>query len=385
MNARLLQLAIFAQVSACFTTIYLVQPVLPILQAEFDVSLTQASQSVSMVILGVALSTLIFGRLADSLPVRPLITLGCVFVAGSGLACAAVHSMPLFLALRFLQGLFIPALTTCLAAYLARTLPVERLNTVMGAYVAATVAGGLGGRLLGGWIHPPLHWRYAFVTSALLVFVTTAAALMVLPPEKHERSTTSSGPGYRELATSSRLLPLFLVGFGSLFIYGATFNYLPYYLAAPPFSASTNTITTVYFTYLIGVVVAPASGRISNRRGNGFTMLVGLGLMGLGLGISRAPWMAAVVLGLSLLCAGFFAVHTAAVGAMNRSLTESRGRANSLYILWYYLGGSCGITVMGWAWQHAAWNGVLAVGYTMLLALAAVALWEKRLEHTGRR
>ncbi|MDK2873768.1 MAG: transporter, family, putative rane transport protein, partial [Desulfomicrobiaceae bacterium] len=68
MNARLLQLAIFAQVSACFTTIYLVQPVLPILQAEFDVSLTQASQSVSMVILGVALSTLIFGRLADSLP-----------------------------------------------------------------------------------------------------------------------------------------------------------------------------------------------------------------------------------------------------------------------------------------------------------------------------
>jgi YNFM family putative membrane transporter len=70
---------------------------------------------------------------------------------------------------------------------------------------------------------------------------------------------------------------------------------------------------------------------------------------------------------------------------MNRSLTESRGRANSLYILWYYLGGSCGITVMGWAWQHAAWNGVLAVGYTMLLALAAVALWEKRLEHTGRR
>ncbi|MEJ5242165.1 MAG: MFS transporter [Desulfomicrobiaceae bacterium] len=384
MKTRLLQFAIFAQVSACFTTIYLVQPVLPILQAEFGVSLTQASQSVSMVILGVALSTLVFGRLADSLPIKPLIALGCVFVAGSGLACAGVHAIPLFLALRFLQGLFIPALTTCLAAYLARTLPVERLNTVMGAYVAATVAGGLGGRLLGGWIHPPLHWRYAFVTSALLVFMTTAAALMILPPEKRQRGSTSSGPGYRELVTSSRLIPLFLVGFGSLFIYGATFNYLPYYLAAPPFSASTNTITTVYFTYLIGVVVAPASGRISNRCGNGFTMLLGLGLMGLGLGISRAPWMAAVVLGLSLLCAGFFAVHTAAVGAMNRSLTESRGRANSLYILWYYLGGSCGITVMGWAWQHAAWNGVLVVGFAMLFILAAIALWEKRLERTGR-
>lgn len=385
MKARLLQLAIFAQVSACFTTIYLVQPVLPILQAEFGVSLTQASQSVSMVILGVALSTLIFGRLADSLPVKPLIALGCIFVAGCGLACAGVHSMPIFLALRFLQGLFIPALTTCLAAYLAQTLPVERLNTVMGAYVSATVAGGLGGRLLGGWIHPPLHWRYAFVTSALLVFMTTAAALMVLPPEKREKSRSTSSPGYRELVTSSRLLPLFLVGFGALFIYGATFNYLPYYLATPPFSASTNTITTVYFTYLIGVVVAPASGRFSNRHGNGCTMLLGVGLMGAGLVISRTPWMVSVVLGLSLLCAGFFAVHTAAVGAMNRSLTQSRGRANSLYILWYYLGGSCGITVMGWAWQYAAWDGVLGVGLTMLLVLAAVALWEQRLERANHQ
>ena len=26
----------------------------------------------------------------------------------------------------------------------------------MGSYVSATVLGGLGGRLLGGWIHPPL-------------------------------------------------------------------------------------------------------------------------------------------------------------------------------------------------------------------------------------
>ena len=35
-----------------------------------------------------------------------------------------------------------PALTTCLAAYLSANLPLERLNVVMGSYVSATVAGG---------------------------------------------------------------------------------------------------------------------------------------------------------------------------------------------------------------------------------------------------
>jgi YNFM family putative membrane transporter len=34
---------------------------------------------------------------------------------------------------------------------------VARLNVAMGAYVSATVVGGLGGRLLGGYLHPPLH------------------------------------------------------------------------------------------------------------------------------------------------------------------------------------------------------------------------------------
>ncbi len=380
MNPRLLQLAVFAQVSACFTSIYLVQPVLPILQAEFGVSLPQAAQSVSVVILGVALSTLFFGRLADTVPVKPLIAAGGIVVAGAGLACAGVHSMPLFLSLRFLQGLFIPALTTCLAAYLARTLPVARLNTVMGAYVSATVVGGLGGRLLGGWIHPPLHWRVAFVTSSTLVLGTTLIALLVLPPEQRPPQSSATDSGYLNLLCSPRLLGLFFLGFGSLFVFGATFNYLPYYLSAPPFALSTSAITTIYFTYLLGVVVAPASSQLSNRHGNGATMLLGATAMALGLIITRLPWLPLVVFGLALLCSGFFALHAAAVGAMNRSLSENRGRANSLYILLYYLGGSSGITAMGWAWQHAAWDGVLLTALAMLLPLAAVALWEWRNE-----
>jgi MFS transporter, YNFM family, putative membrane transport protein len=194
-----LQALVFSLVSASFTTIYLVQPVLPVLQAEFGISIAKAAQTVSAVILGVAFSTLVFGRLADSYPVKPFIILGGAVVSGAGLICAVADSINAIIFLRLLQGLFIPALTTCLATYLARNLPVERLNVVMGSYVSATVVGGLGGRLLGGWIHPPLHWRYAFVTASVMVLATAVAAVLLLPKEERPAEKSDSGPGYLAL------------------------------------------------------------------------------------------------------------------------------------------------------------------------------------------
>src|SRR2546425_12568757 len=181
-SALRLQTIVFCLVAASFTAVYITQPVLPVLQVEFGVSETTASLTVSAVILGIALANLPFGGLADRYPIRPLLLGGASVVSAASLMCAATKGSWLLIAARFVQGLFIPSLTTCLAAYLARSLPLARLNVVMGSYVSATIAGGLGGRLLGGWIHPPLHWRYAFVTPAALLIAAAAAAARRPPP-----------------------------------------------------------------------------------------------------------------------------------------------------------------------------------------------------------
>ena len=190
------QALVFGLVAAALTTVYITQPVLPVLQQEFGVSPSQASYTVSAVILGIALANLPFGMLADRFPVPRLILVGGAVVAACGFFCAATSSLALLVGARFVQGLFVPALTTCLAAYLSTNLPLERLNVAMGSYVSATVAGGLGGRLLGGFIHPPLHWRYAFVTASLLVVAATLAAVRWLPagklPENGNRRPTVS-------------------------------------------------------------------------------------------------------------------------------------------------------------------------------------------------
>ena len=185
-----LQLVVFGLVSASFTHIYLTQPVLPVLQEEYGADPVLVSFSVSAVILGIAVSNLPFGFLADRLPIRPIVLTGGVCVALGALVCALTHNLWVLVVARFGQGIFIPALTSCLAAFLAKSLPPERLNVVMGAYVSATVLGGLGGRLLSGWVHPPQHWRYAFISAAVLLLIATFAASWLLPASTWHSSST---------------------------------------------------------------------------------------------------------------------------------------------------------------------------------------------------
>ena len=371
------QALVFGLVAAALTTVYITQPVLPVLQQEFGVSPSQASYTVSAVILGIALANLPFGMLADRFPVPRLILVGGAVVAACGIFCAATSSLALLVGARFVQGLFVPALTTCLAAYLSTNLPLERLNVAMGSYVSATVAGGLGGRLLGGFIHPPLHWRYAFVTASLLVIAATLAAVRWLPAGKlPEREPEADG--FLALAAQPGLRRAFLVAFGGFFVFSSIFNYLPFYLHGPPFNASTEFITLLYLTYIVGIFIGPVAGQLSNRIGNGSTMVIGSLVLALAILLTLITSIFAIVAALVLVCAGFFSIHAAAAGSLNRNLTGSRGRANSLYVLTYYLGGAAGITLSGYAYGQAGWPGVAVLGLMMLSVPLVTGLREMR-------
>jgi YNFM family putative membrane transporter len=299
-------------------------------------------------------------------------------VALGSLACALVRDLDLLVGVRFVQGLFLPALTTCLAAYLARTLPLDRLNVVMGSYVSATVAGGLLGRLLGGWIHPPLHWRYAFVSASLLVLAAGAAAFWRLPAERGGRAPVGRAEGFAALLKRPECLRMFLVALGAFFVFSSVFNYLPFYLSGPPFFASTGLITMMYLAYLIGVVVGPLAGRIANRLGAGMAMAVGAAIFALAVALTLVPSLTAVALGLAGVCLGFFTVHASAAGALNRRLSAGQGRANSLYVLFYYLGGYLGITLAGSAWTWGGWRAVAGQDLVMLALPLGIGLWEAR-------
>jgi len=281
---------------------------------------------------------------------------------------------------RFIQGLFVPALTTCLAAYLARMLPVERLNVVMGSYVSATVAGGLGGRLLGGWIHSPLHWRYAFVTASVLLLLATIAALVWMPEDRRVSETASRPVGFIELIKKGELFRLYCVAFASFFVFSSIYNYLPFYLAAPPFQAPIEIITLLYLSYVFGIVSGPVAGKISNRFGSGTTMIFGALSFALFILATLIKSVPLIAISLAGVCTSYFTIHSTAIALLNRKLSSSKGRANSLYVLFYYLGGSVGITISGYLYLFAGWNGVVLLGTVLLLTPLGTGIAERMKE-----
>jgi YNFM family putative membrane transporter len=140
----------------------------------------------------------------------------------------------------------------------------------------------------------------------------------------------------------------------------------------------------MYLAYLIGIVMGPVSGRLSNRLGSGVTMVIGSLLFAAAIAATLIQSLAMIAASLVAICAGFFSIHAAAVGLLNRRLTSSRGRANSLYVFCYYAGGAAGITACGHAYSSYGWTGAVALGVVALLLSFGIGLMEITQERTER-
>ncbi|HEX6794398.1 MAG TPA: MFS transporter [Casimicrobiaceae bacterium] len=362
----MLSALIFALVTCAVATIYITQPVLPILQAQFAISASAASLSVSAVIVGMAATMLPIGVLVDRYPARRLMAIGACVTAAAGAVCALTPSFAVLIAMRAVQGAFIPLLTTCVAAWLSRTLPPAALNVAMGTYVSATVAGGLGGRLLAGWAFPPAHWRYAFLTVGGALLAVTFVVAPKLTDTPRAPTAPASTPLLRVVLRRPQMLAQ-LAAFGAFGAFSTVFNYFPFYLSRPPWSLSTATITALYLVYVAGLFMGPFAGRLGNRFGNGVVMIGGSLVLEAALAATLVVAIPALLASLIGLCIGFFTIHAAAVGGLNRSLTGERGKANALYTLFYYVGGAAGIALGGGLYARLGWAGI--VGASLALSL----------------
>src|SRR5208337_1746933 len=101
-------------------------------------------------------------------------------------------------------------------------------------------------------------------------------------------------------------LRIYGVAFSSFWVFSSAFNYLPFYLSAPPFQAPTALITLIYLVYIIGAMIGPFAGQLSNRIGNGATMAMGAIVFGLALCGTLVNSLAFIMAGLAGVCAGFF-------------------------------------------------------------------------------
>ena len=355
---------------AAFVGLYLPQPILPLLAADFGLDARRAALVISVTIFGIALASPLVGVLSDRFGRRNILMLGSLLLGVTSLGAALAPNFAVLVGFRFAQGLLLPTLFAVGIAYVSDSLPAETMRNVAGIYVACTVIGGMLGRVLAGSFADLVGWRYGFVLCAFLYL-----ALVPLWGRFRPLRRPTSGPSLRGSLAGTlahlknrNLVAGLLIGFFLFFAFQATFTYLPFQLASPAFGFSSTLIGLTYITYSAGVLSSSAAAWLSRKTGLRLTLALGFMLALLGNGLTLSQGVPLLLTGLLVLCLGNFLVHGLAVGHVATTAPTDRAGANALYLLFYYLGGSLGAFLPGFIFPVLGFSGVVATGVVALLA-----------------
>ena len=365
--------ALYVGTAAAYADMYLTQPLLPLLSREYGVSAAEAGLTVSAVVLAIAAGSTLYGPLSDVLGRKQVMVGATLLRAVATLACALAPSLQALVALRAVQGLLVPGMSAVAVPYAGDRYPPARVARVVAGVIAASVVGGLVGRVLGGWVAAHAGWRATFV---LFAGVSLAAGLglaaRLAPVERHpEHSWAEAFRGMAGHLRAGPLLGAYLTGAALFFGWIGVFTYLPYHLAAAPYALSTAGISSVYLVYVAGVVMPPVAARLSARVPVRRLVLGGLAVEALGLAATLATPLPVVVAGLVVLVLGTFTAQALVPAYVNATARRAKGSASALYLAAYYLGGTLGSVLPGLAWQRWGWGGVVgacaaAVGVGLL-------------------
>ena len=122
------------------SSVYIPQPILPLLALEFNTTAQNASAITSITLLPMAFAPLFYGYFLENHQPKLILSLS-LFVAGIfQILLAWCESLETFLLLRFIQSLFFPAILTTLLTILTRS-QSGSLQFNVSIYIASTKIG----------------------------------------------------------------------------------------------------------------------------------------------------------------------------------------------------------------------------------------------------
>jgi predicted MFS family arabinose efflux permease len=272
----------------------------------------------------------------------------------------------------------VPGVVAVIVTYIGEEWPPERVALIMSFYVSGTALGGFTGRVGTGLLTDWFSWRIAFVVLGAGSLAGAAAVALWLP---RERRYPPMRPGVephssflyqvQALFRSRRLVATFAVGFNVLFSLVGVFTWITFHLSAAPYFLSTTALSSLFFVYLIGLVVTPAAGflitRVGLRAGIAGAILCSMA----GVLLTLAQPLSIVILGLTLLSSGVFIAQTASQSHLRVAAPPgARVTAAGLYMTCYYFGGTAAGVVPGAFWALGKWPACAA----FIVAMQAVAL-----------
>jgi len=367
-----------------FLSLYSTQPLLPLFHEIFHASKLAVSLTVSASTLAVALAAPFTGMIADLAGRKRVIVPAIYLLACSNLLISTSSGLGAIIFWRFIQGLLTPAVFAVVVAYINEEWEARAAGFVTSVYVTGTVLGGFSGRFLCGLVSARWSWPWVYVVLGLLNLALAALVSAWLPPAKSFKRVEAYGEGFANMLGHFRnraLLAIYAVGFTILFSMVATFTYVTFYLAEPPFLLNPAHLGAIFAVYLVGAVITPLVGKWSGRLPGWQILSAALfvSMSGVLITLSHNLWL--VIVGITLCSSGVFVCQIITNRSIGVVAGRSRASAVGLYVTFYYFGGFVGSVVPGWLWELGGWPYCAAfIALVLLMALFfTLSVW-KRLE-----
>jgi MFS transporter, YNFM family, putative membrane transport protein len=372
-NPRRIAVA-FAAVGA-FLHLYAPQAVLPMMAQEYGVGAADASLIITAGTLAVAATAPFTGALSDVLGRKRVIVAAMALLLVPATMTALAPNLNQLIFWRFMHGLLLPPIFAVTIAYIGDEFPPAEANGMFGVYAAFSAVGGFFGRFIPGMLTQYVGWRGGFLALAACSVVCLVAVALLLAPERKFVSATNLGTSLRQMLThlrNGRLVATYAVGFGVLFNFIATFTYLSFHLAAPPFNRSPAFLGSVFVVYLVGSTAALWLGRAIALLGRRNFVLCVLAVWGAGMLASLLPSVIAIVL--TLVVASTCGILTQAASTSFVAITAKAGTsaAVGLYVTSFYIGGTFGGFLPALAYEAGGWPYSLALVLGMLAVMALI-------------
>jgi YNFM family putative membrane transporter len=360
--------AMFAAGAAIFALLYSVQAVLPQLSAAFDVTPAGAGLAMSAAAAAIAVAVIPASALSERWGRAKVLIISVSLAALLGVLLPLSPTYGALLTIRTLQGVAMAGMPAVAMAYLADEIHPSALAGAVGTFIAGNGLGGLTGRMLAGTIG---DWRLGLAAVSALSVGCAIAFALVLPAQRNATPGAETGRrALRRHLADPGLRRLYIAGFVLMGGFVTIYNYLSYRLLHPPFSLAPALVGLIFLAYLAGTAASAVAGRLADRHGARI-VLRGAVLVAVVAAATTLPdSLPAVLAGLVLVTAGFFAAHAVASGWVGQLAETARGQAAGMYLFAYYAGSSLGGWVGGLVFERAGWTAT--VGY--VVAMFAVAL-----------
>jgi predicted MFS family arabinose efflux permease len=375
MSLDLRRLAVAINGFCTFLNLYSPQALLPELSREFGATAAEISAIMTASTLAVALTAPVTGAIADVFGRKRVIAFALFAVSVPTVMLTLAHDVHTIAVWRFVQGLFLPGIFAVTVAYIGDEWPPNEVAGVTGLYVTGSSIGGFAGRMVPGALADLIGWRPAFLVLAAMTLVAAVAILFMLPRERRFVRSEGLGASAAQMLRHLRnpqLIATFAVGFGTLFNFIATFTYISFHLAAPPYNFSSTWLGALFFTYLGGTAMTPWTGRLIARYGRRNFVLRVIAVWILGALLLLAPGLPLIIAGLVVCATAGMLCQAVSTGYIAQSAKQGRSSAVGLYVTCFYVGGSVGAFLPGVTWASLGWLGAVAMAIAMQVIMGCV-------------